>query len=252
MRIEAQTTLMVAYLLLWGASFGTVVCRSADGPALDAPLANGETFDGSGKQRADGWRPLLSGIRARASKDAHEGTMMGIEADSPLMVRAKLDASVTEVILDIDGSADIEFRPSADVFSASDMRFEHSDNNPVTITVENGRAVLRQKGRRVHARYVVSIPEDRAVTVSVGSANLSGELKARSLEFSAGALNLKARLTVTDTLSLKCGSANLDAEVLESKEIKLLCGSAGGRLIVPDGAKLPWVPFWFGLKINKH
>lgn len=252
MRIEAQTTLMVAYLLVWGASFGTAVCRSADGPSLDAPLANGETFDGSGKQRADGWRPLLSSIRTRAAKDAHGGTMMGIAADSPLMVRAQLDASVTKVVLDIDGSADIEFRPSAGVFSASDIQFEHSDENPVTITVENDRAVLRQKGRRVHARYVVSVPTDRAVTVSVGSANLSGELKARSLEFSAGALNIKARLTVTDTLSLKCGAANLDAEVLESKEIKLLCGSAGGRLVVPDGAKLPWVPFWFGLKIIKQ
>ena len=67
--------------------------------------------------------------------------------------------------------------------------------------------------------------------------------------FIAGALNLKARLTVANALGFTCGSANLDAEVLKAKKLKLFCGSAGGKLLVPRGTKLPWVPFWFGLRI---
>ena len=166
-----------------------------------------------------------------------------------LTVQTKLDSSVTEIVLKIDGSADIEFHPSVDVFSASNIRFEHSDKNPVSIRVENGRAILRQKGRRVHAQYDVFIPNNRSVRISVGAANFNGNIEEKSLKFVAGALNLKARLTVTNTLEFMCGSANLNAEVFKAKKLKLFCGSAGGKLVVPSGTNLPWVPFWFGLRI---
>lgn len=164
-------------------------------------------------------------------------------------VTVKLKSSVTKIALKIDGSADIEFHSSTDVFSASNIRFEHSGNNPVSITIEDNRAVLRQKGRRVHARYDVFIPKNRSVTISAGAANFTGDIDEKSINFIAGALNLKARLTVANALGFTCGSANLDAEVLKAKKLKLFCGSAGGKLLVPRGTKLPWVPFWFGLRI---
>lgn len=189
----------------------------------------------------DGGCPGNAYAQAEALTQKHS-----LKAES---VTVKLKSSVTEIALKIDGSADIEFHSSTDVFSASNIRFEHSGKNPVSITIENNRAVLRQKGRRVHAQYDVFIPKNRSVTISAGAANFKGDMDENSIHFVVGALNLKARLTVANALGFTCGSANLNAEVLKAKKLKLFCGSAGGKLVVPSGTKLPWVPFWFGLRI---
>ncbi len=191
---------------------------------------------------------------ARCSWAGARGSLDGVPSQTvkPAAVQARLSPSVTKIALKIDGGADIEFHSSEDVFSATNIRFEHSDKNPVSITVENNRAVLRQKGKRVHARYDVFIPKGRSVDISVGAANFKGEMNEKSLEFTVGAMNLKARLTVENTLEFTCGSANFDAEIFKVKKLKLSCGSAGGKLVVPKGARIPWTPFWFGLKIVKR
>jgi hypothetical protein len=166
--------------------------------------------------------------------------------------RVRIAESISAIVLYLEGSADIQFQPSADVLSVSGLYFQNTDENPISIESTDGQAVLRQKGRRVHSRFTLAIPEGRNVAITVGAANFSGEIRAQSLEIKAGAMNLQGRLTIQNLLRLTCGSAQIGVEVFDCREIKMICGSAAGKMTVPSRTNLPWIPFWSGLEVVKR
>lgn len=235
---------LVAVAMLLGASTGNA------GGAIPMDAKPELAFDAGRSGRvATVLGSLLQEIRDLAvSQEARRGSMNTEQAIRQLKVGAETET----IVLELEGSAEITFRPSSDVLAVTELKIDGAKEGVLSLGIEDGRAVLRQKGEKVRARYTLSVPEGKKILLSGGVVDLRGELRAREFMVKAGVLELGARLVVRELIGLECGSGRISADVFDCGEIRLQCGPVSGRMTVPAITRLPQVPMWSGLRFVRR
>ena len=155
---------------------------------------------------------------------------------------------VTDILLKLDGVADIEFVPTKDLFGIQDSTYSTAGQMPITVERSGSRMILTQNFIRRPwtqwdhadaASYKLLLPEGRKVVVDAGNATFSGNIRASRLSITAANLSAQALgIEVEDALEIKGAIAHFDMQVKRCRRIQLRLGIVTGRLIAPAGAEI--------------
>jgi|GEM_PF-5370771 hypothetical protein len=156
---------------------------------------------------------------------------------------------VSEIVLNLNGVADIEFVESdgflgvqdlicSAVCSAKTLRVERSGPRLIFTQDSNRLSWTRWESLEA-ASYRLLLPKGRKVVVNGGNAALSGSIQARSLSMHVSNLSTHdLNVSVDDDLEISGALAHLDMRVKRARRVFLRLGVLTGRLSAPTGTEL--------------
>ena len=167
-------------------------------------------------------------------------------------IRFNTGNNVRKVVLELNGSANIEFVPSnGNSVVISEIRYNSGKQDPLALFNESDVVRIKQRADNYHfvASYKLSIPSNVDLEINGGHINLNGSITAKSLNVSAGLINANASMSIAESVHFNAGSVNLNIEFSKCGSLKIASGALGGRITVPKTTIIPNVPAWSALKI---
>jgi len=187
---------------------------------------------------------LILGVLLASTGQCQTG-VQGVYNGENVMNQVNVTDDIKEIVLTLDGVADIEFVATQDVFGVQDLKYSPSGTNPLHTETSGSRLQLIQSFPKTSwnqesiASYKLLIPRHRKLTITLGNATLSGDIQVSDLEIKAGNLTTRdLRISSDDTVKITGGLADLDMGIQRSKRVKLGLGLVRGKLKVPESAEM--------------
>lgn len=200
------------------------------------------------------------GIVGRNGVDGLRGGRFGSgEAADIALARAsakeiKVDDSVTDVVLRLDGSTNVTFESSDDTFAVEDLAYEGVDRDPVSIKRQGQKVVLEQDkgdGHNVTISYRLIVPRGRRIRIRAGLVNMSGSLDAKEFWARSGLMTANMELGVDGNVTIKAGSGTFNMTFKKCGKLSISGGSIIGNISVPKGTPVARLKDWWPLQIRE-
>lgn len=172
----------------------------------------------------------------------------GTSPDAGILHRIEVSDQVTEIVLRLNGVADIELVETENVFGVQDLTYSTTGQAPIRVETSGNRILLTQTfvprpwtqwDRADAARYRLLLPAKRRLTIKAGNATLSGSVRATDMTISAANLSVQRLSAAIDNILEITGAiAHLDMRVSGCGQVKLHLGVVTGRLGVDEDTKV--------------
>ncbi|MFH1619483.1 MAG: hypothetical protein ABIG11_06210 [bacterium] len=161
--------------------------------------------------------------------------------------RITVSGKITDIELELQGSSDIVFVETENVFEIKKLKYYGISRNPIKIQTTDTAVKLIQKSEGkfwfkpdpTSTSYKLFLPKNRRVHINADKAIFSGKLTASDFLVNAGNLNMdEISIASEDKIKITGGIAHLNMKISKCKELKLTTGNISGKITAPDSAKI--------------